>query len=89
MSVHLAWCCKALQRTKAGIKDSISGVGGLGKNSTAVVELKINQTDELSVPQLETLQKPLIEWLMFGDQKRLLEWWRGLWKGITHLAVNG
>lgn len=66
LSVHLSWCCEALQRIKAGIKDSVRGVGGSGKNSAAVVELKINQADELSVPQLETPQKPLIGWLMFG-----------------------
>lgn len=89
LSVHLTWCRKALQRIKAGIKDSIStGVGGSGKNSSAVVELKINQADELSLCQLETLQNPLVGWLMFEDGECLLKWCRGLQKGITHLAVN-
>lgn len=75
LPVHLAWCCKALQRIKAGSKDSVTtGMGGSAKNSTAVVELKINQADEPSVPQLETLQKPLAGWLMFGDGECLLEW---------------
>lgn len=85
LTVHLIWWFKGLQRVKAGIKDSLSTCGASGENNTAVGELKINQADELSAPQLETLQEPLLGWLMFGDGGCC----RGLQKGITHLAVNG